>query len=260
MNWEFRHFNCDGLICVNGEHYERHRQRYPSVLIPNGVDDAVFSPGPGEREKFGLAPTGKIVLMVSTLIPSKRVLEGIEAVAGLSNAQLVVAGDGELRREVDELGRQKMGQRFRRVMLPRRRMPELYHCADVFLHMSQDEPCANALLEALASGLPVVAHDGATSRWMLEDAALLVDTQNASAVRGAATARLDPQRAGGGRISSPADSAAVSWDALARQYGEFSFRAFAECIFSGGACPARPAAWPGNSISGHAGQAPPLNV
>jgi len=224
LNWEFRHFGCDGLVCVNAEHYERHCARYPSVLIPNGVDATVFSPGPGRREALGLAQAGKVVLMVSALIASKHVLEGIEAVAGLPEAQLVVAGDGELRREVDELGRRRLGKRFRRVVWPRNRMVELYRCADVFLHMSQEEPFGNVYLEALACGLGVVAHDTPTTRWMLEDAAFVVDTTNICAVRGALQKAWDCRDQAEIEYRRRLIQRRFSWEALARQYGEFLVR------------------------------------
>ena len=43
-NREYRHFACDGLVCTNPEYFERNHHRYPSVLIPNGVDPERFLP------------------------------------------------------------------------------------------------------------------------------------------------------------------------------------------------------------------------
>ena len=97
QDWEFKHFGCDGLICTNPEYYQRHQDRWPSVLIPNGVDPRIFRPGPGDRQKFGLPEDKPVVLMVSALASFKRVLEGIRAVSLLKEAYLVVAGEGELR-------------------------------------------------------------------------------------------------------------------------------------------------------------------
>jgi glycosyltransferase involved in cell wall biosynthesis len=181
-DWEYRHFSCDGLICTNPEYFERHRSRYPSALIPNGVNPAVFFPGPPQRDELGLPP-GPLVLMVSALAHFKRVLEGIRAVAPMRDVQLVIAGDGEQRSAVQKLGDELMPGRFRLLKLPRAKMPALYRSADVFLHMSQDEPSANAYIEALASGLPIVTHDRFVTRWTLEDAAVLVDTSVEPAVR-----------------------------------------------------------------------------
>ena len=42
-------------------------------------------------------------------------------------------------------------------------MPGLYRSAEVLLHMSVDEPFGNIYVEALASGLPVVTHDGSST-------------------------------------------------------------------------------------------------
>lgn len=55
-------------------------------------------------------------------------------------------------------------------------MPDLYRAADVLLHMSQDEPFGNVYVEALATGLPIVAHSTLVTQWILEDQAILVDT------------------------------------------------------------------------------------
>src|SRR5438552_1299332 len=99
-NAEFRLFDCDGLVCTNPDYFERNRACYRAALIPNGVDLERFRPGPPDRARFGLPESGPVVLMVSALIASKNVAEGITAVAGIRGAQLVVAGDGPLRSDL----------------------------------------------------------------------------------------------------------------------------------------------------------------
>jgi glycosyltransferase involved in cell wall biosynthesis len=189
-NWEFKHFDCDGLICTNPQYYNRHKDRFRCALIPNGVDPDLFHPGPADRAAFKLPEGVPLALMVSALIPSKRVLEGIRAAAAVSDLHLIVAGDGELRQEVAALGSQLMPGRFHNGTFPRSQMPELYRCADAFLHMSQDEPSANAYLEALASGLPVVSHDWEVVRWTMDGVGNLVDTSDLAAVSRALQAAL----------------------------------------------------------------------
>ena len=193
-NREFRYFACDGLVCTNPEYFQRNKDRWPTVLIPNGVDPEVFHPGPSDRARFDLPVRGPIVLMVSALIRSKRVLEGIEVVASLDGVNLVVAGDGPLRTEVELKGQHKLGKRFRRLLIPRQQMPDLYRCADAFLHMSLDEPSANAYIEALASGLPIVTHDRQVTRWTLEDCGSLIDTRDGDAAAAALTKALGCDR------------------------------------------------------------------
>ena len=121
-------------------------------------------------------------MMVSALSDTKRVVEGIEAVAGMKQAYLVVAGDGPRRSQVQAAAQQHLPGRFDLRSMPRAEMPGLYRAADVFLHMSQVEPSANAYMEALATGLPIVTHDREVTRWTFEDQAVLIDTSDASAV------------------------------------------------------------------------------
>lgn len=224
-NWEYKHFGCDGLVCTNPEYYERHKDAYPCALIPNGVDTARFSPvGSSLRGELGLPVGAPVVLIVSALIPSKRVVEGVRATAALPSVHLVVAGDGEQRAEVDSVGRELLADRYRRLTLPRERMPELYRAADVLLHMSQDEPFGNIYIEALATGLPVVAHETAVTRWILEDQAYLVDTGDVGAVTAAlarAVGGKSPERTAVRRALA---ESRFSWQSVAGQYCDFFAR------------------------------------
>jgi glycosyltransferase involved in cell wall biosynthesis len=220
-NWEYKHFGCDGLICTNPDYFQSHQMRWPSVLIPNGVDPKVFCPGPSQRERFGLPEDKPVVLMVSALASFKRVLEGIHAVSQLTDAHLVVAGDGEQRGEVESLGNRLMPDRFRRITLPRKEMPELYRSANVFLHMSQDEPSANAYIEALASGLPIVTHDRHVTRWTLEDQAVLVDTSDDSAVARGLRRAMQLRSDADVRTRRELAHKRFAWDSIAKQYCQF---------------------------------------
>jgi glycosyltransferase involved in cell wall biosynthesis len=230
-NWEFKYFGCDGLVCTNPQYYERHKTRFPSTLIPNGVDVTRFFPwmtfkysaiaSDRFRGDFDLPEDARVILMVSALIPSKRVLDGIRAAAGVPDAHVVVAGDGEQRIEVDALGRHLMGNRFRRLTLAREWMPDLYRAADVLLHMSQDEPFGNIYIEALATGLPIVAHRTRVTEWILEDHATLIDTSDLNAVTQALKAGLVARDPGKVVARRALAEARFSWDAVAKQYCDF---------------------------------------
>lgn len=225
---EYRWFSCDGLVTINPEFHERHRQNWFTALIPNGVDPAVFdspdrqeSGSAARRAEFGLPAERPVVLIVAALIPSKRVLEALECVAALPNAHLAVAGDGPQRAALQALADQRMPGRFSRLTLPRERMPALYRCADALLHLSMDESFGNIYVEALASGLPVIAHDRPTTRWILGDQALLVDSHDLNAVRAALRAALDGRAPGDPASRRARALRRFSWSIIAGQYGEF---------------------------------------
>jgi glycosyltransferase involved in cell wall biosynthesis len=217
---EYRLFRCDGLVCTNPEYYERNKSRWPSVLIPNGMDPQRFHPGPGARERFGLPATGVVVLMVSALVESKRVLEGMRAVARIPDATLVVAGDGPLRDQFDALGHEIMPGRFRRMTLPAEQMPDLYRSADVMLHPTFHESFGNVYVEAMAAGIPVVAHDYAVTRWIFGDHPGLVDASSETALVGAISRAISDGSADA-LVRSKTAAERFSWTNIARQYRDF---------------------------------------
>ena len=218
---EYRFFSCDGLVCVNPEHEARNRTRWRCALIPNGVDLQRFRAGPARRDELGLPPGARVVLMVSALIPTKRVLAGIRAVARLPEHVLVVAGDGPLRAQADSLGAELLPGRYRRLVCARDEMPGIYRSADVLLHLSEDESFGIAYLEALACGLPIVAPESPVARWLLEDHATFVAGADETSVAAALTAALG----GSGPEHAASRRAFVerryAWTAIASQYHEF---------------------------------------
>jgi glycosyltransferase involved in cell wall biosynthesis len=216
---EYRFFSCDGLVCTNPDFYERNRNDWKCALIPNGVDVARFTPGPPQRRAFGLPEDRMIVLMVSAFVDFKRVIAGIEAVARLPEAHLAVAGDGPLREQALQRANELMPGRFTRLSAPAARMPDLYRSADVFLHMAFEEAFGNVYVEALACGLPVVAHDSARQRWIIGDVGYLVNANDSGAVV-AAIERATQSRAAD-RAPRVARAAEFSWERIGAQYQAF---------------------------------------
>jgi glycosyltransferase involved in cell wall biosynthesis len=218
-NLEYRLFSCDGLVCTNLEYFEKHKQQWFCRFIPNGVDCTRFSPGVARRGEFGLPPDRLIVLMVSALIPSKRVSLAIEAVSRVPNAHLVVAGDGPLRQAIDALAAKLLPTRYSRLSVAPEKMVDLYRSSDIFLHLSKVEAFGIAYLEALACGLPIVAHDSPLVRYIVGADEFLIDTENPAIVaeqiehvRNAAP--VDPKR-------RSLKVASFSWTKIAAMYRSF---------------------------------------
>jgi glycosyltransferase involved in cell wall biosynthesis len=188
-------------------------------LIPNGADLTRYSRSKGDRERFGLPLDRPVVLMVSALIDSKRVLDGIRATARLPDAHLVVAGDGPLRREVEALAAKLLPGRWTNLTLTAQDMPALYCSADAFLHMSLLESFGNVFVEAMASGLPVVGHDTTRLRWIVGDGPFLCDTENQDDLVAKLSAALEK-----GRGAPDPSIEQFSWPVIARQYATFLHR------------------------------------
>jgi glycosyltransferase involved in cell wall biosynthesis len=216
---EYRWFGCDGLVCTNPDFFERNKDRWRCRLIPNGIDCARFQPGPSERQSFGLPQDSPIVLMVSALVPSKRVELGVEAVGRIPGAHLVVAGDGPLREAIESKAAQLLAGRFSRLSVAPERMPALYRSADVFLHLSKEESFGNVFLEAMACGLPIVAGNSPRVRWIVGDREFLFDTDAPQEIASRLeAARKAPAHMRDDRVKR-ADG--FAWGKIARSYREF---------------------------------------
>jgi glycosyltransferase involved in cell wall biosynthesis len=224
---EYRYFSCDGLICTNPEFLERNQRRWRCRLIANGVDAARFRVGPRNGSRFGIPTGARLCLIVSALIPSKRVLEGIRTAAAVPGLHLLLLGDGELRDRADALGHELMPGRFRRATVPYAEIPSVYAAADVLLHMSKDEPFGNVYIEAMAAGVPVVAHQWAGTRWILKDRAALVDTDDPVAVAAAITAAIGSRSPIADETRRQYIASRFDWRIIAAHYAEF-FRAVME--------------------------------
>lgn len=141
------------------------------VLCRDAVPVADFmTPGP-RRRQLGewKVPQDRIVVgMVACFKPQKAPLDFVETGARVlesrTNVHFVMAGDGELRPQIeariDELG---VGDHFT-LLGWRHDMPEVYRNLDVFVLTSlwEGQPCVFA--EAMASGLPIVATDADGAR------------------------------------------------------------------------------------------------
>ena len=134
-------------------------------LIYNGVDTSIFRPRPNERQalrrELGAGPEEKLVISVGRMAPEKdypTLLKAVAALAGQApGCRLVMVGPGPELPLLEDLAR-KLDMNQRVVWLGERAdIPELLAAADVFALSSRSEGVSIAILEAMASGLPVVA-------------------------------------------------------------------------------------------------------
>jgi glycosyltransferase involved in cell wall biosynthesis len=145
-------------------------------MIYSGVDLKRFKL---EGKKLRLGLERPVVLCVAGKDRYKRVEETIKAVGRLEKGSLLLAGGGI---EQEAMGKKLLGKRFKRLMVKNEQMPEVYRAADVFTLVSESsEAFGIAYLEALASGLPVVATDDQLRREILGEQGIYVkDPGNSS--------------------------------------------------------------------------------
>jgi glycosyltransferase involved in cell wall biosynthesis len=132
------------------------------AVIPSGVDSALFSPdGPAVESR---APR---VLTVGRLVPRKGFQDLIRAMRWVPGAECVIVGgppgrpaaeDPFGRRLVDLARRAGVADRVRLVgAVPRDEMPRWYRSADLMVTVPWYEPFGLTPLEAMSTGVPVVA-------------------------------------------------------------------------------------------------------
>ncbi len=134
--------------------------RGKTVVVPNGVDVQNLSHLPavqGVRSKLGLSTDAVVIGTVTRLRPVKRVDVLLEAVAYLSDVHVAIVGDGPERARLVAIADQR--GLWNQVHFVGHRQDVLPWLAalDVFVLTSDWEGMSNALLEAMAAGLPVVA-------------------------------------------------------------------------------------------------------
>ncbi|HEX8905971.1 MAG TPA: N-acetyl-alpha-D-glucosaminyl L-malate synthase BshA, partial [Longimicrobiaceae bacterium] len=145
----------------------------PIQVIPNFVDPDSYS-----RERYPCWKTAflrdgeKLVLHVSNFRPVKRVRDVVRTFARLTRevpSRLVFVGDGPDRPEAADEAR-TLGVTDRVVFLGKQdTVAEIMACADLLLLPSQNESFGLVALEAMASGVPVIASNAGGLPEVVED-------------------------------------------------------------------------------------------
>jgi len=193
-------------------------------VVGRGVNPTVFSPqrrSAALRERWGAAEDTPVVLCVSRFAPEKNfplVIKAFEAMRqARPDAKLVLVGDGPM---TGLLRRRNVGY----VIAGRLVNGELsahYASADLFLFPSTSETFGNVTLEAMASGLGIVAYRYAAAREHLrhEESALLATPDDEAAFIAAAE-RLVREPALAGRLGRAARASAerLTWQRVVEDF------------------------------------------
>lgn len=225
----------------------------PIEVIYNGIDIEEFrpaapSPLAGEGRGEGRAFT---ILCVARLIPRKGIDYLIRALPVISKAhpdvRLVIVGEGNMEQELKKLASEldvKERVDFRGYVR-HDELPGIYREADIFVLPSLWEGMSNTLLEAIASGLPVVVTETGGTAELVKDIGtgtgkgrgigrgngIIIPKEDSRAISEAVLRVLDSKELRMGMGARSRETAMeFSWGSVARQYMSY----YERCATNGG--------------------------
>lgn len=205
------------LCCCVSHHWQEQLMTHFDIHAPrviNGINTQRFSAVPTGKEaalraRLGIRtePSAPVFLTIGGIEPRKNSIQLLRAFADVltvhPHAQLVIAGGATLFdyqpyrdqffSEVAHLGISTDTSLMLPGVIADEDLPVLYRTADAFVFPSVKEGWGMVILEAIASGLPViVSHQPPFTEFLSPDQALWVDPHNATAIAHAMLSVLSP--------------------------------------------------------------------
>lgn len=124
-----------------------------TIVLPNAVNPKEFycTSKKEAREALGFNTNDNIAIFVGSFCHRKGVLRVVEAVDKLEDVKLVLIGSGEQIPKSDKI--------IFSGKVPHSEIVKYLNAADIFVLPTLSEGCCNAVVEALACGLPIVSSD-----------------------------------------------------------------------------------------------------
>lgn len=154
--------HADAILALTDDMRQKLKKIYNTEIsvIPNAIDMAIFDSVTIKSER---ELSSKKILFVGRLHPVKGVQYLLLAMkrvhARVPEARLILIGDGIERERLETLSKQLNIQQYVQFIgeVPHEKVLFFMQVADVFVLPSLSEGLPNVILEAMASGLPIVA-------------------------------------------------------------------------------------------------------
>ena len=181
-----------GVISVSSENkrkciYYGLAKKENIIVLPNAVNTKIFHPMPKNQElrkRLGVQSEDFLILFVGGFIPRKGSGILAKAIDQLHDKQIkVIFAGAPMAGDEDEPFCEGIVYKG---TIPHDLLPVYYSASDCFVLPTQKEGCSNAIVEALAMGLPVISSKGAFNDDILnEDNSIRINPLNVEEVASA---------------------------------------------------------------------------
>jgi glycosyltransferase involved in cell wall biosynthesis len=188
-------------------------------IIPNGVDTECFRPAQttSESQKLRLITVGRLSV-------TKRVeilIEAIDILNRQSKVRFKIVGGGQLLQKLKQIVTENNLDNIVELTgrIDSEEMPQIYRQNDVFISASKMEGMSNAMLEAMASGLPIIATRCEGVDELIDENGLVIENANAEEIAKAIKKLIDdPQLRNQMSEAARKQAEKFTWGQIADQY------------------------------------------